>query len=70
MLNQDLKQKTKVSIDLSEEEYFSVYEAIKTQSMIEDENTRNLNVVLLKMMKAKHPEYFKSIGPWDNVPED
>lgn len=64
-----------IAVNLTEEEYNSAYKAIRScadagsDSMWEP-HYPFLNRVLLKMMKAKDPDYFSNIGPWDNVPED
>ena len=57
-----------VEISLTEEEYESAYRAIRScadcGSPYWESHYRFLNRVLLKMMKAKDPDYCKNIGPW------
>lgn len=58
-----------ICIELTEEEYNSAYKAIRScadasSSSFWESHYPFLNRVLLKMMKAKDPEYFKNVGPW------
>lgn len=58
-----------ISITLTQEEYNSAYRAIRACANSEIESVWKshyliLNRVLLKMMKAENPEYYKNVGPW------
>ncbi len=58
-----------IQVSLTNSEYKSIYDAIKfcadsSYYSASDEDCKNLNTVLLKMMKAKDPDYFSNIGPW------
>jgi hypothetical protein len=58
-----------ITLELTESEYQSVYQSIKEASLwtypkSKEQHQRNLNVVLLKMMKSRFPEFCKNIGPW------
>lgn len=58
-----------ISIELTEDEYNSAYKAIRScgnegADSYWRPHYRFLNRVLLKMIKAKDPEYCSNIGPW------
>lgn len=59
----------KYLIELTEDEFHSVYRSVKEASLWnypdkEQKYVRNLNVVLLKLLKTRYPEVCKNIGPW------
>jgi len=59
-----------IEITLTPEEYQSAYNAIRYCAgpdvyLTSESDCRNLNRVLLKMMKSKDPDYFVGIGPWE-----
>ncbi len=58
-----------IIIQLTEQEYDSVYKAVKSCAIEEESNLWEshkpyLNRCLLKMMKAKDPVYYTNVGPW------
>lgn len=58
-----------ISIELTQQEYDSAYKAIRSCAdagfpSVWEPHYPFLNRVLLKMMKAEDPEYYKNIGPW------
>jgi hypothetical protein len=58
-----------IQVSLTNSEYKSIYDAIQfcaesSYYSASDEDCKNLNRVILKMMKAKDPDYFSNIGPW------
>ena len=58
-----------IKIELTQEEYESAYKAIRSCAdsgapSIWKKHYCFLNRVLLEMMKAENPEYYKNIGPW------
>lgn len=60
-----------ITIELTEEEYKSVFTALKfcshdemNYSTLWKEHYSTINIVLLKMMKSKYPEHLSNIGPW------
>ena len=60
---------TMITIELTQEEYDSAYKAIRScadagSSSVWESHYPFLNRVLLKMMKAEDPEYYKNCGPW------
>jgi hypothetical protein len=67
--NQQVNHKKMISIELTQEEYNSTYKAIRScadagSPSVWEPHYPFLNRVLLKMMKAENPEYYKNIGPW------
>jgi hypothetical protein len=59
-----------IEITLTSEEYQSAYNAIRYCAeadfyLTSESDCRNLNIILLKMMKSKDPDYFVGIGPWE-----
>lgn len=68
-LNQKNQVSKLISIELTQEEYNSAYKAIRScadasSPSVWEPHYPFLNRVLLKMMKAEDPEYYKNIGPW------
>ena len=56
-------------LELTETEIDSVYQSIKDASLWnypdkDQQHVRNLNVVLLKLLKTRYPDFCKNIGPW------
>lgn len=68
-LNQQNQVSKLISIELTQQEYDSAYKAIRScadagSPSVWEPHYPFLNRVLLKMMKAENPEYYKNIGPW------
>lgn len=68
-LNQQNQVSKLISIELTQQEYDSAYKAIRScadagSPSIWEPHYPFLNRVLLKMMKAEDPDYYKNIGPW------